>query len=39
MPYLLKPLVRAMRTMKERELKLSFILGLLLFLAGLLDRV
>jgi Kef-type K+ transport system membrane component KefB len=37
MPYLLKPLVRALRTMNERELKLSFILGFLLFVAGILD--
>ena len=37
MYYLLKPLLRALRRMNDRELKLSIILGLVLFLAGLLD--
>ena len=37
MHYFLKPIVRAMRHMNDRELLLSIILGLLLFLAGLLD--
>jgi uncharacterized membrane protein HdeD (DUF308 family) len=36
MHYLLKPLLRAMRRMNDRELKLSIILGLVLALAGLL---
>jgi hypothetical protein len=36
MHYLLKPLVRAMRRMNDRELKLSIILGFLLVLTGLL---
>jgi hypothetical protein len=35
--YFLKPLVRAMRHMNDRELKLSIIIGIVLFLAGLLD--
>jgi hypothetical protein len=34
---LLKPLIRAMRHMNDRELKLSIILGFLLAIAGLLD--
>jgi Kef-type K+ transport system membrane component KefB len=33
----LKPLLRAMRRMNDRELKLSVILGFLLFLAGLAE--
>jgi Kef-type K+ transport system membrane component KefB len=33
----LKPLIRALRKMNDRELKLSIIIGLLLFVAGLLD--
>jgi hypothetical protein len=37
MHYLLKPFFRALRTLNESELKLTFILGLLLFLAGVLD--
>jgi Kef-type K+ transport system membrane component KefB len=37
MHYLLKPLWQAMYNMNDRELKLSIILGLLLFVAGLLD--
>jgi hypothetical protein len=37
MHYFLKPLLRAMRHMNDRELKLSIILGFLLFLAGPLD--
>jgi Kef-type K+ transport system membrane component KefB len=37
MHYLLKPLVRTMRHMNDRELKLSIILGIVLFIAGLLD--
>jgi Kef-type K+ transport system membrane component KefB len=37
MHYLLKPLVRVMRRMNDRELALSIILGFLLALAGLLD--
>jgi hypothetical protein len=36
MHYLLKPLLRALRHMNDRELLLSIILGFLLFLAGLL---
>jgi hypothetical protein len=31
------PLVRALRTLNESERKLAFILGFLLFVAGLLD--
>jgi hypothetical protein len=37
MHYLLKPFWRALRRLNESELKLAFILGFLLFLAGLLD--
>jgi hypothetical protein len=37
MHYFLKPLPRAMRHMNDRELKLSIIIGLLLFFAGILD--
>jgi hypothetical protein len=37
MDYFLKPLLRAMRHMNDRELKLSIILGFVLALAGLLD--
>jgi hypothetical protein len=37
MHYFLKPLIRAMRRLNDRELKLSIILGFLLALAGLLD--
>jgi Kef-type K+ transport system membrane component KefB len=37
MHYLLKPLLRAMRHMNDRELLLSIILGFLLVLAGFLD--
>jgi hypothetical protein len=37
MHYLLKPLLRAMYHMNDRELKLSIIIGLLLFLAGLAE--
>ena len=36
---LVKPLIRALRHMNDRELKLSIILGFLLFLAGLQDLV
>jgi Kef-type K+ transport system membrane component KefB len=35
MHYLLKPLLRALRHMNDRELTLSIILGFLLFFAGL----
>jgi hypothetical protein len=37
MHYLLKPLIRALRTMNDSELKLTIILGFLLFAAGCLD--
>jgi hypothetical protein len=37
MHYLFKPMLQAMYNMNDGELKLSIILGLLLFLAGLLD--
>jgi Kef-type K+ transport system membrane component KefB len=37
MHYFLKPLIRAMRKMNDRELKLSIILGFLLFFAGLFE--
>jgi Kef-type K+ transport system membrane component KefB len=37
MHYLLKPLVRALRRMNDRELTLSVILGSVLALAGLAD--
>jgi hypothetical protein len=37
MRYFLHPMLQAMCNMNDRELKLSIILGLLLFLAGLLD--
>jgi hypothetical protein len=37
MHYLLKPFWRALRTLNESELKLAFILGFLLFAAGILD--
>ena len=37
MHYLLKPLLRAMRHLNDRELKLAIIGGLLFALAGLLD--
>jgi hypothetical protein len=37
MPSLLKPLLRALRHMNDRELTLSIILGFLLFIAGILD--
>jgi Kef-type K+ transport system membrane component KefB len=37
MHYLLKPLIRALRHMNDRELKLAIIIGFLLALAGLLD--
>jgi hypothetical protein len=37
MHYFLKPLVRAMRHMNDRDLVASIILGILLSLAGLLD--
>jgi Kef-type K+ transport system membrane component KefB len=37
MYYLLKPLLRALRRMNDRELLLSIIIGFLLFIAGLAD--
>jgi Kef-type K+ transport system membrane component KefB len=37
MHYLLKPLIRALHKMNDSELKLTIILGFLLFAAGLLD--
>jgi Kef-type K+ transport system membrane component KefB len=37
MHYLLKPLIRALRHMNDRELLLSTILGFLLFFAGLAE--
>jgi hypothetical protein len=37
MHYLLKPFFRALRQLNESELKLAFILGFLLFVAGVLD--
>jgi Kef-type K+ transport system membrane component KefB len=37
MHYFVKPLIRAMRHMNDRELKLSIILGFLLFFAGLAE--
>jgi Kef-type K+ transport system membrane component KefB len=37
MHYFLKPLLRAMRRMNDRELKLSIILGFLLVFAGLVE--
>jgi hypothetical protein len=37
MHYFLKPLIRALRHMNDSELRLTIILGFLLFLAGLLD--
>jgi Kef-type K+ transport system membrane component KefB len=37
MHYLLKPFFRALRQLDESELKLAFILGFLLFVAGLAD--
>jgi Kef-type K+ transport system membrane component KefB len=37
MHYLLKPLLRAMRHMNDRELKLSIILGFLLVVTGLAE--
>jgi Kef-type K+ transport system membrane component KefB len=37
MHYFLKPLLRAMHKMNDRELKLSIILGFLLALAGLTE--
>jgi hypothetical protein len=37
MHYFVKPLIRALRHMNNRELKLSIILGFLLALFGLLD--
>jgi Kef-type K+ transport system membrane component KefB len=37
MHYFLKPLFRALRHLNDRELTLSIILGLLLFLAGLAE--
>jgi hypothetical protein len=37
MHYFLKPLVRALRTMHDSELKLAIILGFLLFVTELLD--
>jgi Kef-type K+ transport system membrane component KefB len=37
MHYFLKPLLRAMHHMNERELLLSIILGFVLAIAGLLD--
>jgi hypothetical protein len=37
MHYFLKPLLQALRAMNDRELKLSIIIGFLLFIAGLLD--
>ena len=37
MHYFLKPLLRALHHMNDRELKLSIIGGMLFFLAGLFD--
>ena len=37
MHYLLKPLLRAMHKMNDRELTLSIILGFLLAIAGLVE--
>jgi Kef-type K+ transport system membrane component KefB len=37
MHYFAKPLIRALRHMNDRELLLSIILGILLFLAGVLE--
>jgi Kef-type K+ transport system membrane component KefB len=37
MHYLLKPLLRAMRKMDDRELIACIVLGLLMFIAGVLD--
>jgi Kef-type K+ transport system membrane component KefB len=37
MHYFVKPLIRALRHMNDRELKLSVILGFLLFFAGLIE--
>jgi hypothetical protein len=37
MHYFLKPLVRAMRHMNDRDLLASIIIGIVLFVAGLLD--
>jgi hypothetical protein len=39
MHYFLKPLVRAMGHMNDRELLASIILGILLVVAGLLDML
>jgi hypothetical protein len=39
MHYLLKPLLRVLRHMNDRELQLSIIGSFLFFLAGLLDLV
>jgi hypothetical protein len=39
MHYFLKPLVRAMHNMNDRDLVASIILGILLALAGLLDML
>jgi hypothetical protein len=37
MYYLLKPLLRALRHMNDRDLKASIIVGIVLFISGLLD--
>ena len=37
MYYLLKPLLRALRRMNDRELTLSIILGFLLVIAGIIE--
>jgi Kef-type K+ transport system membrane component KefB len=39
MHYFLKPLLRAMRKMNDRELLLSIIIGFLLFIAGVVDML
>jgi hypothetical protein len=39
MHYLLKPMIRAMRRLHDSELRLALIGGLLIAIAGLLDRV
>jgi hypothetical protein len=39
MHYFLKPLIRALRRMNDRELKLSIIIGFLLFIVGVLDML
>ncbi len=37
MHYFLKPLIRAMHKMNDNELKLTIIIGLVLFIARVLD--